>query len=1011
MGAISPLNRSQKTRIMNKVALLLFSAVALVVGALLALRAEATSATSPMVPGLERALPGSSEVFDSPLDFGPAPLDSPLDLDRREDANPRVIGADATSASSGTTSVEVAARRERGKLIGRVIDENGTPVPGAILWTRGRGLGGVMHESRLERPMPGELESGCAEDGRFSIDVSAGAVLVMIEADGFAPHELTTAVERDKEVDLGDVRLSVGVTLSGRVVDRDGNGIAGATLCRSPSSIGGMLAGQRQHVAATSGEGGAFLIRCQASGRYELHVSHSEFSPGRLQGEASQPGATISGLEVVLEDGASLRGTVMGKVLGDDSLSVMADLGDMGPHALAFPGTVRSLRESKVDSDGSFELRGLMPSTEFFLCLVERTSTGAIRRSQSVLVATPAKGLGPAVVLNYTTGAAVSFTPTDTAGAPLIPDSVKAGFGFAFHRPNVRMDSSTGRCTLDGLWPKTGGEALQLRVIRHGYEDWTGPPLSVSPGQAIDLGRIALVERPMVRIAVLDDSTGDPVEGARVSVYLAPRSDAKDPQAAESYSFVLGGEEAVSSGKTDRGGLVLLNSVVGQQLEFRVEDELHEPYRAEAILHPVDQRIFEHEIRLRAGASLRVVALDPSGQPAEGYSVELAREAHEIMAARRDRTGGDGVLLICGLAPGVHRVRLGHRGGGGGTLLAGALSDGASFGSSSSFGGFPKGSGGRAWTEVMVQAGSVTEVGLTAPANGALSGSVTESARPLAGASVRLRSRSGGGAGLGELLALEGQGAMSAYSDSVGDFSIAGVEAGEYELVIEHPTRAMAYTHAMVIEGGEQHVVLDLPVTEISGVVLGEKGQPLAGARLRAMPASEATVDSPMASRMIVMTGDGGGESVSLGGDLTEPAYSTAEGRFTLRGVTANESVVVTAATEGYVTAVSRPFTLGEGAIEADVTIRCQPSGSIRIELDGWSGNALALLRRASAKPFDPADVRMLHGATTLLGAVEPGAWTVSLQSIGGEPLHAEPSLASVKVVGGATAVVSVKLP
>ncbi len=1000
---------------MNKAALFFLGLVAVGAAAFLALRADESSPGAPDALGLERGEDAFADKVASPLEPELGVPDAGVDASDREQAAGAALVPSTGKVQPSSPSAAAFPDRGTGTLVGRVTDANGAPVANAEIKVERRDLEDLFMAEELGRDAFGDTATESDEDGRFSVTARAGNIRVAIQADQFAPYSASASVRRDSEEDLGDVRLSAGVTLSGRVLDEDGNGIEGAKLIREPEMADGItVMGGPQDIAATTNAGGAFLVTRQATGPYELVVTHPEHPSGRLQGTTERPGETTSGLEVVLQDGVFVRGTVKGLEPEFDNLTVTANVGQVGDQDFTFPTVGGTTRTAKVQSDGSFELRGLKGKSDYYVVLNQGTARGfgtSSRRSQAVSFTTPAEGLGPAVQLIYSTGATVTFTVTDPDGAPIAPDSVEAGFGYEFNRPNAVKDAALGLCEVDGLWPSTDGEELIMRLSKKGYENWEGENLTVYPDQVMDFGSIALVARPSVEVTVLDDATGEPVVGARVTMG-APKQEDGSVSIRMNASFSADGEDSEGSrrtvfndqerqtGMTNEEGMVSLDATAGETVEIRVDDGAHAPETVGPIQLPQVMTVFEQEVRLAPGGGIRVTVLDPSGVPAKGYSVEIDGDDMETAAMRSERTGDDGVLLVTGLKAGEQRIRLGKRGGGSTMVMPRIRMDGIG--------------GSQAeednWAEVTVLPGEVAEVALTSPAIGSLKGKVAELGRVLSGAEVKLRKANSDNP-LEGIIMFGGPGSPSATSDARGEFHIVDVEAGEYELVVDHATRAMPYVQEITMEGGEQEVSLDLSVTEVTGVVLDDQGEPLAGARVEAERAEEESGTSRTSVRMVMMT-DGGGGSVmmSTGMNEAEPTTTDAEGRYRLRGVSPGVRLKVTATADGFDKAASEPFSVPDGSTEADVDVQFKKSGSIRIEVEGLNGRAIAMLRRKDASLSGPPKIEMLNGESTTVQALAPGEWNVRLQGIGSQPLSTDPGDLDVNVEGGETAVATFKV-
>ena len=996
---------------MKNFVLLCFAAVALAAAAFFVLSGDDGSSSGPAAVGLTEGTPDSGVASgpSEPAELGD--LEAGPKQGGREVATTLAPIAPARRSDSAASENRTEAGGGQGTLSGRITDRNGAPLAGAVITVARSDFEDLFASATRQNALSKVPTAKSDKTGRFSLMADAGGVRVSVLAEGFAPYSSTVTVSRDQENDLGDLSLPEGVTLIGRVVDSDGSGIAGAELVREAEALDGLVVlGGPKDVVATTDATGRFSVREQAVGPYKFFVNHSAYPSGELQGKTERSGETVSGLEVVLQNGVRVMGVVMGLPGDSTEYSVTADVGSPGDRAFTFGSGPGTKRTGRVQASGSFEIGGLRPNTDYYLIVTKGTSSlwgSGARRSQAVSVKTPSEGVGPAVQIAYSTGATLRFTVTGTDGVSLSPDQIEAGFGFSRQWPDAQTDDDAGAFVLHGLWPAQGGEELSLRLTAKGYDPWEAESLVLYPDDDVDLGVIRLVPRSAVRVTVLDDATGEPVVGARVtlappkkrggSISINMRSSWTGDDEPETET-VFGNRE-IQSGETDAEGVVTLDASAGSKVEIRVNDGVRAPMTVGPIDLPLTMTVFEQEVRLAMGGGVRVTVLDPSGAPVEGYSIEFKDEDFERAAQRSERTGSDGVFSLGGLAPGVHHLRLGKRGGSGAMIVVPSLS-----------GVLGQKTEDDSWTAVNVVPGEFVPVTLTAPAICSLAGSVKELGQALGGARVKLR-KAGGDDSLAGIMMLGGSASNSATADALGKFQIEDVEAGEYELVVEHGMRAMPYVEEITIEDANEEVHLDLSVTEVTGTVLDENGDPVPGARLKAEPAPKAGGSGLSRVSMVMMSDSGGGAvMMSSGPEEATPTTTDEEGRYRLRGVAAGVRLQIKADADGYDTVTSEPFEVAEGSSESGVDLRFELSGSIRIEVEGLSGRAMAMIRRDQAVASEQPKIQMLSGSSTTVDALAPGSWTVRLQGIGGQALKVDPSTVKIEVSGGETAVAAFKV-
>ncbi|MFT5731931.1 MAG: protocatechuate 3,4-dioxygenase beta subunit [Paracoccaceae bacterium] len=998
---------------MNPKALLLFLLAALCGAAFFLLRADGEGPAAAAGPGLTSTDLSSGERAE---DEGPEELAVPNLLEEDGDRQKMTLesaGGPALAAEPLMNEADGSDAVEEGVLTGRVTDGDGAPLVGASVSLTRRGLEDFFSDTRDGlSTAPDKPGADTDANGLFRVEARPGDLRVHIEADGFAPHSVTVKLEPAAETDVGEIRLAPGVILRGRVVDAEGAGVAKARLVRAPEAVDGLtiLGGEDDVVAVTSASGNFEVLR-QAAGTYRFFVKHSEHPPEELTGKTETPGETVTGLRVVMDTGATIRGVAVGVPAGTQGLLAYAERGEANSTAVMFRSGSDASRTVSVGADGRFELRGLAPETQYRLQLTRGVSLfgDTQRRSSWTSATTVQQGIGPEVQLRYSLGATVSFTVLDEAGVPHLADTIDAGFEYANRRDNADVDAETGRCVISGLWPQVEGQALLLNLGARGFEPWEAKGLIVYPDDQLDLGKITLKPRPSVRITVLDDGTGEPVMGARVTMAPPP----KEAPATGSFrvrastrgtdddDFPVFEDESTRRGVTDEDGVCTLDATAGERVVLTVSDSLHAPASVGPFALPETMTEFEQEVRLVEGGGIRALALDPSGAPAVGYAVEVRGESQEAAARREGRTGADGVLELNGLKAGEHFIRLGQRGGSG-MFMPQIQIEGMENSSDDD----------DAWKRVSVGPGEVVEVALEAPAIGELVGSVKERGVSLGGATVKLRKANDDNP-LGGLVMLGGAGSPSSTTDARGQFSIADVEAGDYELVVEHSTRAMPFTMKYTIEGGEQEVDLDLSITEVSGRVFDEAGEPVAGAKVEAKRvASEDAPPRRMVSMVMMSStgGGGGGVMMTTGDDDAEPTTTDAEGRYRLRGVAHGVDLEVVASADGYEEAKSERFSVGEGAVETDVEVRFVKPGSVRIELEGLEGSVVAILRRAGEGRSSPPKIEFITSASTTVDGLGPGKWTVRIQPASGGTISTDPDNVEVDVVGGETATASFKI-
>ncbi|MEO7592500.1 MAG: carboxypeptidase-like regulatory domain-containing protein, partial [Byssovorax sp.] len=243
-------------------------------------------------------------------------------------------------------------------VVGRVLGPDGSPVAGAVV----AAVGSTYRENVQTMST---ADGATSADGRFALtglrrDLSH-TLVVMAPGCGRTLLDFDPRAGGPGTIDLGDVLLPTGRTLSGRVLRQDGSSVAAAQLqLEGANADRGRLrpgAGRQEDFGgygsreeATSGEDGRFAFLDLAPGTYELDVwtpGMPSLKPTVKIGSDADPAP----LELRFPEGRSIHVTVV----DDDGKPVpwayVLVEGGSGPH-----NTVSSL-----DAAGSTSL--LVPDT------------------------------------------------------------------------------------------------------------------------------------------------------------------------------------------------------------------------------------------------------------------------------------------------------------------------------------------------------------------------------------------------------------------------------------------------------------------------------------------------------------------------------------------------------------------------------------------------------------------------------------------------------------------------
>jgi len=889
------------------------------------------------------------------------------------------------------------------KLRGRIVDAQGEGIPGAtVLAASGEFWIQIPLDVEPEGLPKGwfEVERTITdEEGRFAFDdLEPGTLRVAARAPGFAPaHEDHLTLPDRPEHELADIRLERGVVLSGRVVDRERKGIAGAALLQ-PLECGRDEGGNevsfpsRGVLLATTDADGAFTIDELAAGPWSLIVDAPGFSVSEESGRTRKAGDRVSDLLFRVDHGFE----ILGRVRAEDGAlpagmrvsarpSPEAEEGNEEGEEIELPSPVSSrVRHAICGSDGSFTVRGLQGATRYALSLWLPDDRGTgWKLARGTATAYGYSGQRGVEIL-YKPEAALVFRVSDArSGLPLTELTVWAGVG----NERVLQDDEgetvrlfpEGSVRYGGLRPKRGGKPVQLRVAASGYADHERKGIALAPGQTLDLGSIALVPERVVQATVVDDRTGEPVEGARV--VLGQKS-------AEELRSLLSNDpegdffniSSVRFGRTDDRGQARLSSWPGKSATAVADAKGYlASAPASTFLPPSeDSRI---ELRLRRGGSVAVTVRDRSGKPVEGIAVERKDPGGQEDGEDRSlRTDPLGVARFEALEPGVYAFR---------TL------DSATAGQHAWRGHDPE-SASEGWVEVVAVDGGTAALDFVVENRGGLFGTVREGGRPLAGARLRLVDPEQ--AGEDPLNSWGGEhDPRAAMTEADGSYRFAGVECGGYTLAVVHGTRKMVARLAVEVADPARAFDADLDVAVIEGRVVGEDGRGLEGIEVQCLNA-DGMSESQGSWRVLLTEDEEGDADVDYRQEVPPAEKTDANGNYSLRGVRSGDPVQVQASGDRVMPETKPAITLGPDEIRRSVDFVLKDAGAIEVVMTGNpSGGRNGYFQvRATAIQEDgqPGSAAWGHvgswNRTSRLGSLAPGRYRVEVHRGGrqrGQPL------------------------
>ena len=950
-----------------------------------------------------------------------------------EDGDSAGAGNAARSAVETPDPVELASGPV---VVGQIVASDGVPLADAEVAARAAGsfnglqmLGSdpLAAIEAARKHARNQVTGTTDADGRFRLQVpgSTESILVQARARGHVVASKSVLRASDSDTDAGTITLQSGAIVSGRVVDRQGAGVAEARVARTDRNQFDWMEDLAEFESLVANPGGLWNddVETDAEGRFELafvkpgpfelRARHIDHPTVKTKGLEVAAGGSLENLIILVEPGASIRGRVTGvprdvKALrvtasekreggGHDGSNFVFSFDGLDGGAISLGGG-GGRRRAPVEPDGTFAIRGLEVG-KVYQVAASQTGRGFLGSncSEQLEVASGANG----VELHYETGISVTFQVIDDrTGQPIeklwVTDRLQGesndiGMFFAGVMPSSKHDEyPDGRVTLANLRPKPK-QTLTLGLQALGHSGYEREGIELPTSGALDLGTIRLSGSPTLRVIAAEFGSGLLIAGAKVEVRgVQPSGNAGGMRAQMVRQFGRSGVGPTSA-ITDENGICEVNAPLGSRCIVSVTHDEHAAYLSGEFEAP-NGRTSDHHAELHRGGKVVTRALD-----AEGNAIAKARIEHRGPDDARDTRNAneDGDANFEHLAPGTHRFRIAKSRRGGPMVRFGGEGQGAE----------PED---RDWQEVAVTDDADLAIVLSKQAAAGLSGIVRENGRPLERASVSLiegRDEGGGRADaaaafLGELALMEASARSigRGRTDGEGAYTLADLPAGEHRLRITHSSRAMPVEIPVVLRVGSNTLDVELDTTILRGTVRDASGAPVAGARLEvAVVKDPGPVAGGSGADGVLLDMAGGFEAFR---PSSSRARSAADGTYELRGVQPDVPLQVRASAKGHSTASGLPVRAARGATINGVDVALGAAGSIRVRttIEGSFLMVNATFAGESEDRVDPT-MQMLRDGTATLSGLRPGRWTVTLR---GQDVP-EMAPRTVEVVAGST--------
>ena len=455
-----------------------------------------------------------------------------------------------------------------------------------------------------------------------------------------------------------EVRLETGGGFSGRVVDRDGQPVPGASVHAARRSEGGGAMVFRIDTGGRGGPGGGrgmrgrseesltpslagpdglFRIGGVRAGVWNLEVTAPGFAPRAIDGVNVAEGEARKELgDVALDPGAVVAGQVLNPA------------GEPVPYAeVTLRRDFASLGQTTAGADGRFSIGDLAPGEPVTMA-VDAEGYAAVEQSG----VTP-----PAAGLTVTLGAAarVSGTVLDRETEKPITDFALtvsrsrsasgggAAISMLMQGPETTFQAADGTFVLDDVDPGS----LTITARAPGWRPAVLRELEVAAGDELE-GVVFTLDRGVAISGVAVDDQGKPLPGVSVDRKAAGEGGMVRRMAGgETTQVVTDGDGAFALGGLEPGRLTLQF----RHPEFETHEEDVDATRDVGALR----------VRLSRGATLTgTVRRGEGGQPLPGARLTLTPIGSDAMgggAAASTSANTDGSFALGGLATGRYTLR------------------------------------------------------------------------------------------------------------------------------------------------------------------------------------------------------------------------------------------------------------------------------------------------------------------------------------------------------------------
>ncbi|MFH2002229.1 MAG: carboxypeptidase-like regulatory domain-containing protein, partial [Planctomycetota bacterium] len=850
-------------------------------------------------------------------------------------------------------------------------------------------------------------------DGRFRLFCgrSNDPLRLHLTHDDYVNRYFKAGKVKGGELDVGDIALELGASLSGFIRDAAGHGISGAAVRAWPADkrpdhdavVVFPLSGGKFNDHASSGPDGFYRITGIAEGKVTVSASHSEYisnscsdieaSKSREQTQVNltlQAGYTIAG-HVVDEKQKPLAGA---RVIADTSVHINLDFDDVNT---MLPALSSRSPSTTTNDEGAFVLTGLREGVHTIRAMASSYLPRKVENvkiaTHDVLIVMQKGGWVAGRVISGKAGEGIEDFELEVKNDQWDRKGIRIHKGDDALERKPELGEARGSFFVEGL---AEGE-FSLALQSPGYGDEMKTDLSAEPGEGQILD-IELWQESLVS-GYLHSPEDLPIESGTVVLSRRKPEDqalgnsmnrrVMIAREGNAVSYDTGEDAALKKVKTDSTGYFVIKGVVPGDYELTASHaEYTDSMPIDLSITQRGETVSDLVVKLGVSATITGTVYNVLGQEKTGAKVKAKRRNGQDFFGHTVTADQEGKYSFSGLEPGEYLVNLVEAArmqslGGFATITIGSEDEELPAGTYC----------------VAVAEGEVSTLDLYELQKGTVSGRVTEVSKAVPDFTVKIFE-----AGAFKLMPLQ-----TVLTDEHGEYVFENLMPGEYTVRLDLKGLSQGVEETVTLEeGGKATKDFALPTGRVSGKLTNlTTGKPVEGVRVslesyddkaeEEAPGGQqrqprAMVANVMAFATSTDDGDGGGgmQTITMSnlGGGPRPVVSDEKGYFEINHV-ANGKYKLIAEGGGFSKRERAPVEVKEGKERKGQDIELSQgfnvSGTI---LDSETNDPLSFMafswgKLGSEDKIDGEPERdfIQQGGRFALKDLEPGKYRVEVDS------------------------------